>query len=485
MKIKTAATQAGKDFAYVIYFLTKEDEPALQNLPLGDFLVRLAQQESKLTEKEKITCGFYEVEGALKKLFIVGMGKAGEVTSQAWRQAAGEAARAAYSTEAQEALVLAPQAVTGTALAALTEGLYLGAYKFTVRKSKKETKTKVNFQIVHNVAEGTKAINAALLVAKNICWARDLINEPGNIIYPEVLGKLSTELAQKLSLKCEVLDKKALEKKNMGGLLAVGKGSKREPRLITLKYQGAGAEQPYLAFVGKGITFDSGGISLKSSANMGDMKDDMSGAAVALGALKSIAELKLSVNVMAIATCAENMPSGSATRPGDVITTASGKTVEIINTDAEGRVALSDAVWYACEQGAARVIDVATLTGACIVALGNDTAGIMSNDDNFCRQVIAAGKQAGECYWQLPCLPEIKKMLKGDTGDVKNETGRAGGAISAGLFIAEFMKKDVPWVHLDIAGPAYVSKAQGHWTQGATGFALATLVEVAKEYGKC
>ena len=310
---------------------------------------------------------------------------------------------------------------------------------------------------------------------------RDLVNRPANIVNPSVMADAAQKIAKDLNIECEILGKKDLVKKGMGAILAVGQGSIHEPKLITLKYSGAGAGSPYTAYVGKGITFDSGGISLKPAADMGEMKDDMTGAAVVLGAIKTIAELKLPVNIMAVASCAENMPSGSAIRPGDVVVSASGKTIEIVNTDAEGRMVLADAVWYACQQGAAKVIDIATLTGACIIALGNVTASIVGNDDMLCSDIIAAGKKAGESYWQLPSLPELKERLKGDTGDLLNCAGRPGDAITGGLFIGEFITNNIPWAHLDIGGTATMQKTEGFWIKGATGMGVATLVALARE----
>ena len=248
--------------------------------------------------------------------------------------------------------------------------------------------------------------------------------------------------------------------------------------MITLKYNGAG-DAPYTAFVGKGITFDSGGISIKPGENMGEMKDDMAGAGAVLGAMQAIAQMKLPCNIIAILSCAENMPGGNAQRPGDVVKAANGKTIEVVNTDAEGRMVLADAVWYACEQGAKRVVDIATLTGAVIIALGNETSGIIANNDELAEAIKAAGKKAGEAFWQLPSLPECKEAIKSDVADLLNSAGRAGGCITGGLFVGEFVKEGVEWAHLDIGGTSTATKTSGFKVQGGTGFGAMTLIKYA------
>ena len=322
-------------------------------------------------------------------------------------------------------------------------------------------------------------IAEANILCESIVWTRNLVNHPGNIVQPKNIADEALKLSDKLDLQCEILGIDAMKEKKMGSILAVGKGSAAEPRLITLKYQGSD-EANWIALVGKGITFDSGGISIKPEAGMGEMKDDMAGAAAVLGAIRAIARMQLPCNVMAIAACAENMPSGTATRPGDIIRAASGKTIEVVSTDAEGRMVLADAVWYACRQGASKVIDIATLTGAVIIALGNETAAIVSNNDNLCKEIIDAGKIAGENYWRLPSLPECQDAIKSDIADLLNSAGRPGGVITGGLFIGEFVDENIPWAHIDIGGTSTAQKTNGHWVKGATGVGVATLVQLVK-----
>ena len=265
----------------------------------------------------------------------------------------------------------------------------------------------------------------------------------------------------------------------MGAILAVGQGSTHEPKMAVLKYAN-GQDKPYVAFVGKGITFDSGGISIKPSEGMGVMKDDMTGAAAVLGAMQAIAVLQLPVNVIGIMACAENMPSGSAQRPGDIIKAGSGKTIEVDNTDAEGRLVLADAVWYACRKGAAKVIDIATLTGAVSIALGEHTSGIISNDNTLAEEIKNAGRRVGEAWWQLPIVEEAEDMLKSTCADIKNSAGRPAGTITGGVFIGQFVDKGTSWAHLDIGGTSTAKKTEGHLPEGCTAFGTATLIELAR-----
>ena len=300
------------------------------------------------------------------------------------------------------------------------------------------------------------------------------------MLTPLDMAKAAQLTAEKCGMECEILDAAQMQAKNMNAVLAVGQGSVNPPYMAVLKYNGGG-NAPYTAFVGKGITFDSGGISIKPEANMGEMKDDMTGAAVVLGAMQAIAQLKLPCNVIGVMACAENMPSGSAQRPGDVVKAASGKTIEVVSTDAEGRMVLADAVWYACRLGAGKVIDIATLTGGVIVALGNETAGIVGNNEELIEKIISCGKKAGEMYWHLPSLPECKEAIKSDIADLTNSAGRAASTITGGLFIGEFIDEGTPWAHLDIGGTSTADKTAGFKPKGCTAFGVRTFVNIAKE----
>jgi leucyl aminopeptidase len=309
--------------------------------------------------------------------------------------------------------------------------------------------------------------------------ARELANEPGNHLTPRRFADRAVEIATGTSLQVEVLDEARIASLNMGLLLGVARGSQEPPRLVVLSHEPAQALPGVtLGLVGKGITFDTGGISIKPAENMDRMKDDMSGGAAVIAALAAIARLNVPVRCLGIVPMTENMPGGKAVKPGDVLTSAAGKTVEILNTDAEGRLVLGDGVWYARQLGATHLIDVATLTGACVVALGKTTSGLFGTPDEWVAQVQQASERAGDRSWPLPVFDDYKEQLKSEIADFTNTGGRAGGAITGALFIREFAG-DLPWVHIDIAGTAWAEEPKPYQPKGATGVAVRTLVELA------
>ena len=312
---------------------------------------------------------------------------------------------------------------------------------------------------------------------------RELVNRHPNDIYPETFARRMEEEAKRLGLACEVMDEARIESERMGSLLGVSRGSSRPPRVVLIRYQGAGAGKPWLSLVGKGVTFDSGGLSLKPSDSMKTMKCDMAGAATAFGAITAIARLGLKVNVLMAAGLVENMPSGSAFMLGEILTARNGMTIEIMNTDAEGRLVLADVLSYVVDQGVDRIIDLATLTGACVVALGEEVTGVFTNDQPWCDQLLASAKEVGEDAWQMPMFDSFAEQLKCDTADMKNIGTRWGGAITAAKFLEKFVCGK-PWVHLDIAGPAFSESAKGHRDGGGTGAMVRTLVQVAKSFGE-
>lgn len=318
--------------------------------------------------------------------------------------------------------------------------------------------------------------------ARAVALARDLANMPGNLLYPERLAERAAELAKEGGFSCSVLDAEALAREDMNAMLAVGQGSVRPPRLIVLEYAPAGHEQEKpLIFVGKGITFDSGGVSLKPSSNMHQMKSDMSGAAAVLAAITAFAEEETPRRIVGLLACAENMPDGGAARPGDVVRAANGDTVEIINTDAEGRLVLCDALVYAQKMWMpSAIIDVATLTGACMVALGTGLAGLFTDDDTLAERILASGGMAGEHYWRLPLWPDYAEHLKSDIADICHTGPREGGAINAALFLKHFVRDGVRWAHLDIAGVDWNAKKTPLCPVGAAGFAARTLLELGR-----
>jgi leucyl aminopeptidase len=317
------------------------------------------------------------------------------------------------------------------------------------------------------------------ILADAVNLTRRLVNEPPSDMYPESFAAEAARVAEESGIKIEVWDQARLEAERCGALLAVARGSDREPRLVILRYNGGPANQPPLALVGKGVTFDSGGLSIKPTDGMKTMKCDMAGAATVVGAMQAIAKLKLPVNVIGLCGLVENMLSGSAYKLGDVLRARSGKTIEVLNTDAEGRLVLADVLDVCLQNNPAKIIDLATLTGACVVALGNDVAGLMTNDQPWADAVKSASDACGEPLWQLPMFPEYGEQIKSEVADIKNVgEGRWGGAITAGKFLEEFVAGK-PWVHLDIAGPAFLESSKSWLEAGGSGFGVRTLVEVA------
>lgn len=470
----------------IVIMMCKECMAGLDYMKLPasirDIVAVLAEKKTDLFDAASIERVNLFENGKLLNILVVGCGEGKDCKPNSFRKAAGAVSRELHALKSEQAALIAAITLNPKRahyLNAIAEGLYLGAYTFTEYKSKKDDAPVCKVAVLNKVDDAENVLLKAKITAEAVSFSRDLANHPGNVINPLTMAEKAAQVAAELNLELEILDEKAMVAKGMHALLAVGQGSDVPSRLITLKYNGA-EDAPYVAYVGKGITFDSGGISIKPGENMGEMKDDMTGSAVVLGAIKAIAALKLKCNVMAVLACAENMPSGKAQRPGDIVRAANGKTIEVVNTDAEGRMVLADAVWYACEQGAAKVIDIATLTGAVIIALGTETSGIIANNDELVQQILDAGKQAGENYWQLPSLPECKKALKSDVADLLNSTGRAGGCITGGLFIGEFVNEGTPWAHIDIGGTSTSEKTSGCIVKGCTAFGTMTLIKLAE-----
>lgn len=484
VNLKIATKQFKEDA--VVLFLCKECPKFLDKKVLSDgalfMLNNYLAREKDFYKPGKMGVLTYQVGKAMKQMLVLGCGEGKECSPTNFRKAAGNAVRKLKELKVQQVLAVAPIVANSDKahyLEAMAQGLFLGAYSFDKYQGKKDGGKPLTVAFVTKVKDAAKVLAKAEKLEEGVCFARDLINEPGNVVYPEVMAEYAKKIAKEAKLKIEILDEKKLKAKKMLSILAVGQGSVHKPRMIVLQYNGAG-KAPYTAYVGKGITFDSGGISIKPTEGMGEMKDDMSGAADVLAAMKVIASLKLKVNLMVVLACAENMPGGNAQRPGDIVRAANGKTIEVITTDAEGRMVLADAVWYACKLGAKKVVDIATLTGAAIIALGNDVAAIIANDDALAQSVMKAGKLAGESYWQLPSFEEYKALIKSPVADLKNSGGRAAGTITGGLFIGEFIEKGVQWAHLDIGGTASVTKTGDCKSYGGTAFGVATLVKLAE-----
>lgn len=413
------------------------------------------------------------------EIILVGLGKADDVDLESWRRAVARGAAAARRHGARRlGVALRPDIASDDAMAAATtEAVLLGEYRFTEFKKPADDEAVIGeLCILDAPVDVEPEASVAATVARATCWARDLINTSPSDKRPPALAARAQQMAEEAGLDCEILDEVAMRDLGMSALLAVGRGSSTDPRLVILEHGGADADADPIVIVGKGVTFDTGGISLKPSTSMDEMKSDMSGAAATLGTMRAVAELDLPVRVIGVVPMAENMPGGDSYRPGDLIRAYSGTTIEVINTDAEGRLILADALAYACERFKPRcIIDLATLTGACVVALGEDVAGLMDNDADLAGELLTAGEAVGEPLWRMPMFPHYGKMIESKVADIRNSGARWAGAITAAKFLERFVD-DTPWVHLDIAGPAYRTKATPYVPRGGAGFGVRLLV---------
>jgi leucyl aminopeptidase len=423
--------------------------------------------------------------GATSRLLLVGLGK--DPNPGGLERALQTAARAiSDKADIRPAFLLPPHPLGPITPEAYTQAAATAALVGSLGQDLfKAERTRFPFPAVQLVTASAvtpalqRAAEKGRILGEAVNLARELVNRPPAEITPASFAVRAEQLAKSLGLPAQVWDQSRLVQERMQALLAVARGSSQPPRLVRIDYRGAGADAPVWAFVGKGVTFDSGGLSLKPSDNMLTMKCDMAGAATVLAAVTAIARLKLPVNVIGLMGLVENMPGGSAFKLGDVLTARNGVTIEVLNTDAEGRLVLADVLSYAVEVGVDRIVDLATLTGACVVALGEDVAGAMTNEQSFCDQVLAAARAAGEDAWQLPMFDLYDELIKGDVADIKNTGGRWGGAITAAKFLERFVGGK-PWVHLDIAGPAFASASKPHRDGGGTGAFVKTLVELVQ-----
>ena len=409
--------------------------------------------------------------GKAQRFLLVGLGKAGDVTRTSVRRAAAVAAEGRNGTTARDVAQ------------AIVEGAAQGAWAFTeLKASPPADEPRAEVEAVAIVCEPREATEAAAgqrlgdAIAAGHRLTRYLQVLPGNVCTPAYLADQAKRLANGYGFTLTVLDRPAIQKEGMGALLAVAQGSEQEPRFIVLEYRGGGGDTAPVALVGKGVTFDSGGISIKPAQNMEDMKFDMSGAAAVLGTFEVLGRLKPRLNVTGVIPSTENLPSGTAVKPGDVVKSHFGKTIEIINTDAEGRLILCDALSYVRKFKPAAVLDAATLTGAVVVALGHVAIGVMGNDEVLINEVRDAGERAGERCWPLPLWDDYRELLKSDIADVKNSGGRGAGTIAGGWFLREFVN-GFPWAHLDIAGTAYTDGEPPHQTKGPTAIGVRLFTE--------
>lgn len=456
---------------------------------LGGVIGRLKQAGDISGKAGELTCLLDRSGAAAERILVAGLGKRERGDRIALIESAATAIRAVTGKQRRRVAFALPEEVNGLGwedvAVAVGVGLIQGCHGPGVRKSEPERFAPEELWLVAPPSAPVEAIRQGVWRAdvegRAVALAQELVNLPPNDLYPESFAERARSAAGKGNFECTVLDEKQIEAERMGALLAVARGSDRPPRLVVLRYRGADNGQP-LAWVGKGVTFDSGGLSLKTNEQMLDMKGDMAGAAAVLAAVQAAAELRLPIHVLGVCPLVENMPGGRAMKLGDVLRARNGKTIEVHNTDAEGRLILADALSYAVDQKAGHIVDLATLTGACMVALGEEVAGLMGNNDGWCERVQAAAQRAGERLWRLPTFPLFGEQIKSHVADIKNVTGkRYGGAITAAKFLEHFVG-DVPWAHMDIAGPAWAEHESPSRDPGGTGFAVRTLVELAREY---
>jgi len=428
-----------------------------------------------------------------RRVVVAGLGKQPELSLDKIRRIIAQAGRFLRGKGVKRVATIAHGAGVGgiepeKAAQAIAEGSILGLYTFRRHITKEPEAGEIEeLLIVERDEDKLPQLERGCAIGKVIAeatnFARDMINEPANFMTPSDIANIARRIADEYNIECTVLEKEQMQELGMGALLGVAQGSQQTPKLVILQYKGDDSSPKTLGLVGKGITFDSGGISLKPSEDMADMKGDMAGAAVVISVLRALAQLKPKINVTAVAPATENLPSGAALKPGDVVRAMNGKTIEIISTDAEGRLILADALCYARKLELSPIVDVATLTGACRVALGDVATGAFTNNEELLRKVTKAGDEAGERLWQMPMYEEYKEQNKSEVADIKNSGGRYGGAITAAQFLSEFVE-DTPWVHLDIAGTSRSDKDKGYIIKGETGVGVRTLVNLVLALAK-
>ncbi len=431
-----------------------------------------------------------------RRVVVAGLGKSGDFDTGAVRRVSGDVARFLRRKGVGEYATIAHGAGIGGLNAAesaqaIAEGTLLGLYKFDTYRSngnggedaggpdgEVQTVTIVE-RDASTVNDLTAGVSVGTVLAESTMLARDLVNHPANVMTPTKMAETAQQVAEEVGLELDVMDRDRMREHGMGAFLGVAQGSEEPPKLIVMSYRGdPDNPENNLGLVGKGITFDTGGISLKPAANMEAMKGDMAGGASVIAAMRAIGSLKPRINVTGLIAATENMPGGRAQRPGDVVTAMNGKTIEVINTDAEGRLVLADTLCYARSLGITRLVDVATLTGAIVVTLGKACTGMMGNSSKLAKDLDAAGERSGERFWELPMLEDYRELIRSDVADMKNTGGRQAGSITAAMLLREFAE-DADWVHLDIAGTSTASSNKGHLVKGATGVPTRTLAQLA------
>ena len=475
---------AAADVAVCVF----EDEPRAAGAPDGELreLIEGLRRDGEFKGEAGTSLLVHAAgTGGARRLLVVGLGERADFGAGAMSRAAAAAVRRAREGRIRDLNFVLPASEDGRlVLRAAAEGAMLGLYENSFYQ-KREDETKLEtLNLVSAAADGAqtdellKEIERGRVVAESVNWARALADEPGGSLPPEEFARRAAEMAGEFDLRVETLGADEIRARGMGGLWGVGQGSDNRPALIVLRYEpeGASADDELWAFVGKGITFDTGGISIKHGLDMYEMKTDMAGGAAVLGALRAAAQLRPPRRVVGVVPSAENMPSGRAIKPGDVIKTLAGYTIEVVDTDAEGRLVLADGLAYAKQLGATRLVDLATLTGSIIVALGDHRAGLFGNDDDWAARVERAAARAGEPAWRMPVSDDYKKRIESPIADFKNYGGRPD-ATAAALLLSKFADK-TPWVHLDIAGTSWLDSAEPHAPKGSTGAGVRTLVEL-------
>jgi leucyl aminopeptidase len=475
--------------AVIVFKDEKADKGFLKELDTAAAgMIKTVLDSEELKGKDGETVDLHLGSGTklkARRLLLIGVGDRSEYQAAQVSIAAGTAARLLRGRNVKSiGFVSRAELDPETSASAAVEGAFMALFDLDkYRTVDKEAKT-VDLFVVVSEADQEKigsGVTRGQIVGESINFTRDLANEPGASLTPTDMAERAREMAKEFGLSIEILDEAQMQQEGMGSLLSVSRGSEEPAKLIIVKYTPASApsNKELLAFVGKGITFDSGGISLKPGENMELMKYDMTGGATVLGAMRAIAQLKPSFPVLGVVPCSENLPSGKATKPGDIVTAMTGKTIEVINTDAEGRLILADAIAYAKKLGATKVIDMATLTGAVSIALGDVNTAVLGTDQQLIDEIIAAGKEVGEKFWQLPLDKEYSKQIKSDIADIKNVGGRKAGTITAAAFLKEFAD-GLSWAHLDIAGTAWGDEAKPYRSKGPTGVAVRTLLNIVR-----
>ncbi len=414
------------------------------------------------------------------------MGESSAENNDIYRRAGNALAKAAkgfkqISVELQSVII--DENDTTERAQAFSEGLFMGAYEYIELKSDTKPRKLSTVSIVGSGRKMSKGVERARTTSRGVNLARNLVNRPGGDLTPVAFARVASKTAKEHGLSIKILGLSEIKKAKMGGLLGVNRGSTQQPRFVQIAYQPSKPSKKHVALVGKGITFDAGGLSIKTSQGMSTMKCDMGGAAAVLGTMSALADLSFPVRVTGYIPLTDNMLGGDATRPGDVLKIRNGKTVEVLNTDAEGRLVLADALSLASETKPDAIIDLATLTGACMVALGNEYAGLMGTDADLADQLLQASAETGEKIWQLPLPSSYRSQLDSEVADMKNiGSGPYGGAITAGLFLKEFVAEEIPWAHLDIAGPAFADAPWGIHPKGGTGFGVRLLLRFIEDF---